>query len=248
MHRILSIIAISLILTTFNFGCIKSFEESDSAAPRPASCDECHTVPGSNYCRTDTMTVSGKTVTSCVLCHMGAIKSDSTVDTVEIDTVDTIITVYHDLMIGFMGKFYTATGSLHTNDSVDINFGQCTKCHGYPPNKDGHEHHVIGKKKKCTDCHLFSIQCSTYILLDKTIYVPKMQKGLGPDSLFIPDPSKHLNFISGDIAFKQKEENANNPDYDTSFIWDPKERSCSNMSGCHFPWHPKLLWKEAKHK
>lgn len=249
MTRILSILAIILAFSTFHSGCIKSFEESDSATPRPASCDECHTFPGSNYCRTDTMTTSGKVVTSCVLCHLGSIKSDSTVDTVQIDTTtDTIITVYHDLMNSFMGDFYTSIDSLHTNNKIDVNFGQCYKCHGYPPNKDGHKHHVIDKKKKCTDCHLFSIQCSTYTLLDKTIYVPKKHKGLGKDSLFTPDPDKHLNGISGDIAFKQKEENANDPDYDTLYIWDPTERSCTN-SRCHPPWHPnKLFWKEVKRK
>lgn len=248
MHKILIIITVLLFSTIFLSGCIKSFEENESAAPRPASCNECHTVPGSNYCRSDTMNVSGKTVTSCVLCHMGGVKLDSTVTTVQIDTLDTTITVYHDLMLSFMGNFYTATDSLHTNDAIDVNFGQCTKCHGYPPNKDGHELHVIDKKKKCTDCHLFSIQCSTYILLDKTIYVPRKHKGLGKDSLLTPDPNKHLNGMSGDIAFKQKEENKNNPDYDTLFIWDPKERSCSNVR-CHPPWHPKkLFWKEVKRK
>ena len=248
MARFFPIIYILFLVFFFHTGCIKSFEESDSATPRPASCDECHTFPGSDYCRTDTMTSSGKMVTSCVLCHMGAIKSDSTVDTIQIDTTDTIITVYHDLMNSFMGGFYTATDSLHTDNTTDVNFGQCTKCHGYPPNKDGHKYHVTDKKKKCTDCHLFSIKCSTYVLLDKTIYVPRKHKGFGKDSLFTPDPNRHLNGISGEIAFKQKEENINNPDFDTLFTWDPQERSCSNIR-CHPPWHPKkLIWKEVTRK
>ena len=241
MKRFLFLAIIVILIKLTQFGCIKSFEESESAAPRPASCNECHTVPGSNYCRSDTMNVSGKTVTSCVLCHMGAVKLDSTVTTVQIDTVDTTITVYHDLMLSFMGNFYTATDSLHTNDSVNVNFGQCNLCHGYPPNKDGHELHVIDKKKKCSDCHLFSIQ-------HDTTYTPLEQKGLGVESVFIPDPKKHLNGISGDIAFKQKIQNAGNPGYDTLFIWDPTEISCSNIR-CHPPWHPKkLLWKKVKRK
>ena len=100
---------------------------------------------------------------------------------------------------------------------------------------------VIDKKKKCTDCHLFSIQ-------HDTTYTPLEQKGLGVESVFIPDPKKHLNGISGDIAFKQKIQNAGNPGYDTLFIWDPIERSCSNIR-CHPPWHPKkLLWKKVKRK
>lgn len=259
MTRILSILAIILAFSTFHSGCIKSFEESDSATPRPASCDECHTFPGSQYCKTDTIAVNSYTATSCVLCHMGAIKLDSIVTIDTTDSIPDTITVFYDQMLEYLAylpsppimpifSYITATDSLHTNDKVDINFGQCTKCHGYPPNKDGHELHVIDKKKKCTDCHLFSITCSTYVLLDKTIYVPRKHKGLGKDSLFTPDPNKHLNGISGDIAFKQKEENANNPDYDTLYIWDPTERSCTN-SRCHPPWHPnKLFWKEVKRK
>lgn len=244
MARFYPLTALLLMVSFFHSGCIKSFEESDSANPRVAACDECHTFPGSQYCKLDTMTTGGKTVTSCVLCHMGVVKFDSIVT---IDTTDTIadtVAVYHDLLLTVNGTHHIATDSLHTDGKVDVNYGQCTKCHGYPPNKDGHRLHVMDKKKKCTDCHLFSFQCSTYVLLDKTIYVPRKHKGLEKDSLLTPDPSKHLNGISGDLAFKQKEENLNNPDYDTSFIWNAKERSCANVK-CHPPWHPKkLFWKE----
>lgn len=258
MRRTLSIIAIVLILTAFNTGCIKSFEESESASPRPASCDECHTFPGSDYCRNDIITADGITgstqdgnsATSCVLCHRGAIKLDSSVTTdTTSDTIPVTITVYHDLMLNSKGDLHIAMDSLHTDGKVDVNFGQCTKCHGYPPNKDGHNYHVQ-LKKGCYDCHLFSIQCSTQVIGENKVYYPIKPKMLGGDSLPLPDPGKHLNGISGDVAFKAKIQNLTEPGYDTLYLWDPTQRSCSNIQ-CHRPVPDiqhviKEIWKEAQ--
>ncbi len=250
MYKIFSISLLLALISFSYFGCIKKIEEPDDLSMYPASCNECHTFPGSDYCRNDTLTINGNAVTSCALCHMGAIVPDSTVTDIQVDTLDTTITFYHDRMVTFHDKVYPATGSLHGNDSVDFNPGQCTKCHGYPPDIGTHRHHVIDKKKECSDCHLFSIQCSTYILANKTIYDPKEQKGLGTASVFVLNSEKHLNGFSGDITFRQKVQNADEPGYDTLFLWDPKQRTCSNVA-CHRPipdiqHYLKELWKEVK--
>jgi len=253
VYKIFSISLLLLFISTSHFSCINKVGEPDDLSMYPASCKECHTFPGTDYCRNDTMVVNGKEVTSCALCHMGAVVPDSTKTVVEQitqqDTTDTIITVYHDRMVTFHEKVYPATGSLHGNDSVDFNPGQCNKCHGYPPNKGAHKYHINEPKKVCADCHLYTIQCSTYILANKTIYVPKEQKGLG-SSVFLLNPEKHLNGFSGDINFWSKVQNANIPGYDTLYLWDPKLRTCSNVA-CHKPIPDKQhfikeIWKEVK--
>jgi NAD-dependent dihydropyrimidine dehydrogenase PreA subunit len=186
---------------------------------------------------------------------MGAVIPDSTEKLVEQiiqqDTIDTIITLYHDRMVTYHDRTYPVTGSHHGNDSVDFNPGQCYKCHEFPPKNGAHIHHVVEKKKECADCHLFTFQCSTYVIANKTFYTHKKQKGLGLASVPLLDPKTHLNGFSGDITFKEKVQNADDPAYDTLFLWDPEKRTCSS-SKCHNPvllglqHYRQEIWKEVK--
>ena len=183
---------------------------------------------------------------------MGAVAPDSSKTVVNQDTTDTTITVYHDQMVTYNDKAYPATGSLHGNDSVDFNPGQCDLCHGYPPNTGKHLHHIFNKpQKKCADCHLFTVQCSTYTdtNLNQTYYYPDKKNGLG-DSVYILSPEYHLNGTAGDIVFRIKMQNLANPEFDTLIIWNNKERTCGNMKHCHPPFFPqKAIWKdEEQHK
>ncbi|MFC1476811.1 hypothetical protein ACFL5S_02490, partial [Fibrobacterota bacterium] len=158
---------------------------------------------------------------------------------------------YHDLILHSNGTHYVATDSLHTDDKVDVNFGQCTKCHGYPPNKGKHNYHVFESGKECIECHLLSIERKLVDYGGRKRYEAIKTAGLYRDSIPIPDTERHLNALSGEVAFKLKAEGeiASDPGNDTLYLWDPKERSCSNNK-CHRPFplehYKKELWKEGK--
>ncbi len=193
-----------------------------------ASCDECHTFPGSAYCRVDGFTSGTKQVTTCSKCHMGAVKFEKTI-------TDSNLVVYHDKMVEVGGIFYPALDSLHADKKVDVNPGRCDICHGYPPTTGDHTTHVVNLKKNCNECHFSSTE---YVTLPGTLarFRQKNYIGMGEDSIPRVDALHHRN-KKVDVRFLRRAEDSTNVTHfnDTLHLWDPFKKSCGNMMHCHRP-------------
>ncbi|MBN2037971.1 MAG: hypothetical protein JW768_14615 [Chitinispirillaceae bacterium] len=216
-------------------GCIDP-EQPGTKPIVAASCNECHAFPGSDFCRTTTVPIQGKESTTCASCHWGAVMADST----PADTSGAGEQVYHDRMVQTHGGLYPVTQTLHANGAVDLNFRQCIKCHGHPPDHHIHNWHVQQLFFTCYECHVNSVKCSVAIIpdpmnpLDTIAQLGMYQVDI--DGKIIPrsDETAHLNKRI-DISFRKRKEDSLNHGalFDKSYyIYDRFQKKCSNMKGC----------------
>jgi predicted CxxxxCH...CXXCH cytochrome family protein len=228
-HRAAIIVFIALCAQAMN--CVKS---ENPGAPNSigtsanASCNECHSYPGSILCKTDTFVdAKGIVSTKCSACHGGSIKLDSSFDTASQTFV------FHDAMFTTHGKNYPVTDSTHTDGKLTLNFGQCTFCHSYPPNTGDHQRHVIDQGKLCFECHFATIQRDTGY--DSSVspavmfFDQHMQTVPGGLELPVPDPVHHID-NTVEVAFRKKYQRPLLPD--SMFNYNPFDKSCSNIA-CH---------------
>ena len=217
-------------------GCLNSMESGNKSI-RPASCNECHRLPASKFCDTARIAYKGDTMTRCSFCHLGSIKLDSTLND------STNAQIYHDRMMPADDGFLPATGRLHANGSIDLQFGRCTICHEYPPrNIRAHDLHVVQDLMQCYDCHVYSVQCSTDRHPDPSnpadtvdTLVQILQNGIGGLMIPVADSRAHLN-NRVDVAFRKRAEDSINlgDTFDKNlYLWDSFGKKSHNMNkGC----------------
>lgn len=187
-----------------------------------AACNECHTYPGSILCKSDTLTLNGTPATQCIACHKNSIVLDSSFDT----AADAF--VFYDKMFISGGKSVQKTGPHHADNSLSLDFTQCTQCHSYPSNSGLHKRHVIDEGKECIDCHFLTVQHDLNDDGTNRYYSQRTQTVPGGKQLPIPVNLYHIN-NHVNVTF---EKNYEIPKIDSLFRYNTFDNSCSNIE-CH---------------
>jgi hypothetical protein len=142
----------------------------------------------------------------------------------------------HDVMSGENGRQFPVTDSLHGSRPVDPVFGQCTFCHGYPPQTGSHVRHVNVEGKKCYECHSASVACTEVIQADPgtgdlLTFLIQREHATPLDSVLIPFMKRETHIDhSVEVSFRKKSQIPRVPD--SVFVWDKARASCSNIE-CH---------------
>jgi hypothetical protein len=213
-------------------GCVGTEKPSvplSAGTTAEASCNECHSFPGSLVCKTDSVYASGKSFSECFTCHLGAISFAGTYDTT------TGGMVFHDVMVERNGLTFPSTDSMHGNRAVDPVFAQCTFCHGYPPQTGSHYRHVVVEGRKCFECHFASVASDTIRQqgsgADSLIFFMQREHATPLDSLYVPFMKRdsHIDH-STEVSFRKKFQVPRVPD--SMFVWNKADASCSNIQ-CH---------------
>jgi hypothetical protein len=196
-----------------------------ASAGTAASCDECHSYPGSNLCRTDSVIIAGNSYTQCYACHWGSTVLDSSYDTAS------KASVFHDVMFQGSGRNFPKTNSHHTDGKVNLNYAQCASCHSYPPASGAHKSHVVNKGKQCYECHFATALADTqYDLSAGAMYFsPRMQAVPGGDERPLLNTLHHLD-NSVEISFRKRYQLP--AVSEKSFQYNRFGKSCSNIE-CH---------------
>ncbi len=197
-------------------------QSADPAADVAASCDECHTFPGSILCRTDTVELADGAATQCFTCHSGAIRVDSTFDS------DEHVTIFHDRMLQGRNGRSPATGPSHADGSLALDFTQCSSCHSSPPASFGHRVHEE-QGIECYQCHFSSIHCDTVITDEELYFQQHYRMVTGGDSVPVPDSYLHMN-ATVEVSFAQNYELPFH--HDTLFAFNRATGTCTNIQ-CH---------------
>lgn len=226
------------ILTTLLFvffaGCINTTptendddddDDDNYKVTASAACNECHTYPGSNMCKLDTVVVNGKSATQCFGCHKNSVIFDSSKLN---DTSNSY--VYYDKMFLQNGKSFPKTGPHHADHALSLEYSQCTACHSNPPNSGAHLRHME-EGKQCVECHFQSVKSE--LIVDEVNpafnYTDQVhQRAPGGALLPVPIADFHMN-KRVDVAFMR---NYDSPKIATPFTYNKFDNSCSNIE-CH---------------
>lgn len=223
------------IAFTLLAGCEPGTNEISVPEARASSCKTCHDYPGTEACREDFVSVRGIQATRCYQCHAQSVVLDSQL--IEIDSAK--IFTYFDAQDTTLGRSQPMLSSAHANGVIDPDLVACDVCHGFPPaenerldmlnpnaNPKGHHFHTVGDHQySCFSCHATAVRHeidTTRGSGGKQIYY-----NFAARTLPAVEPTVHNNGVV-DVSFFKKI----NEKTDTTYLWDPLTRSCSNI-GCH---------------
>jgi hypothetical protein len=210
-------------------GCVgtdkQEYPQTIKSLVAAASCNECHSYPGSPLCRTDTLSLGNGVYTQCYACHLGSTEIDSSYDSALNSYV------FHDIMLSSNGISYPRTGPRHTQGIVNLNFAQCTFCHSYPPATGLHKWHVINEGKQCYECHFATAMSDTQAdtRTGEMYFSQRMSPVPGGGELPQLYPQRHID-NSVEISFRKKYQRPQ-PSED-SYLYNRFDKSCSNTL-CH---------------
>jgi predicted CxxxxCH...CXXCH cytochrome family protein len=210
-------------------GCVGTEKQENPQAVKSvvatASCNECHSYPGSQFCRTDTLRLGSGVYTQCYACHVGSIEIDSTYDSAFKSYV------FHDVMFANNKQLYPRTGPRHTQGFVNLNFAQCTFCHSYPPATGLHKRHVFTEGKQCYECHFATAVSDTQAdsVTGEMYFSPRMRTVPGGGELPQLDQKRHID-NSIEVSFRKKYQNPQPAK--NSFLYNRSDKNCSNIL-CH---------------
>ena len=223
-------------------GCEPATNDITVSEARTSSCNTCHDYPGTEACREDFVSVRGIQTTKCYQCHARSVVLDSQL--IEIESAK--VFAYHDAQDTTPGRSQPMLSSAHANGIVDLDPGACNVCHGFPPadrerrdlrqdsdiEPEGHYYHTVDHKYSCYLCHDTAVHHeidTIHFKIRNTSFYDGKQVYYEIAAQILPavKPTVHNNGIVDVSFFKRINENT-----DTTYLWDPLTRSCSNI-GCH---------------
>jgi predicted CxxxxCH...CXXCH cytochrome family protein len=234
-----TVIAAGTLLLTL-MGCGSMSNNNPQSTRNATACNSCHNFPGSAICQKNVVSVNGIDRTHCSDCHLGSIALDSA-------SVNGTLQRFDAMLQG--DSAYPRTAARHTNGRLDVEFGQCYRCHSSPPADQpnamlpagvtltgDHAWHVGQQSRQCIECHFSSIASTKTYSVDgpetTVVFQQKTATALDGSTIPVVDSIHHLN-KSVDVVFKRKNQYLPpRPGTDTLFVWNAAERSCSNVT-CH---------------